>query len=45
MGILPYHFQYYLNKQHLKGKYLIVKLNGIDYTVNNTQKKNLNFEV
>jgi hypothetical protein len=36
MGILPYHFQYYLEKQPIKGRYLIVKLNGIDYIVNNT---------
>jgi hypothetical protein len=41
MGILPYHFQYYLNKQPIKGRYLIVKLNGIDYTVKNTHKKKI----
>lgn len=39
MGIIPYHFQYYLNKQLIKGRYLIVKLNKIDYTVKNTHKK------
>lgn len=33
MGILPYHFQYYLDRQPIKGKYLIVKLNGENCTV------------
>lgn len=45
MGIIPYHFQYYLDKQPIKGRYLIVKFNGINYTVNNTHKKILNFKV
>ena len=43
MGILPYHFQYYLDKQPIKGRYLIVKLNGIKYTVNNTHEKKSKF--
>jgi hypothetical protein len=39
MGIIFYHFQYYLDKQSIKGRYLIVKLNVIDYIVNNINKK------
>lgn len=44
MGIIPYYFQYYLDKQPIKNRYLIVKLNGINYTVNNTYKKNFKLQ-
>lgn len=33
MGILPYHFRYYLDRQPIKNKYLIIKINNEDYTV------------
>jgi GIY-YIG catalytic domain len=33
MGILPYHFQYYLDKQPIKNKYLIIRINNENYTV------------
>jgi hypothetical protein len=33
MGILPYHFQYYLDIQPIKDKYLIIKINNENYTV------------
>ena len=32
MGILPFHFQYYLARQPIKGKYLVIKLGDNDYT-------------
>lgn len=47
MGIISDYFQYFLDRQPIKGRYLIVKLNGINYTnnnINNTNKKNLKFQ-
>jgi hypothetical protein len=32
MGISPNHFNYYLDKQPIKGIYLVVKIGGIDVT-------------
>jgi len=34
MGILTFHFNYYLDREPLKGKYIIVKLDGADCTTN-----------
>lgn len=33
MNILPSHFQYYLDRQPIKGKYLIIKVNNENYTL------------
>jgi hypothetical protein len=33
MGILPYHFRYYLDRQPIKNKYLVIKINNENYTI------------
>ena len=33
MGILPYHFRYHSNRQPIKDKYLIIKINNENYTI------------
>jgi group I intron endonuclease len=43
MGILPYHFRYYLDRQPIKNKYLIIKINNEDYTVK--PKKLVKFKI
>ena len=43
MGILPYHFRYYLDRQPIKNKYLIIKINNENYTVK--PKKLVRFKI
>jgi group I intron endonuclease len=33
MGILPYHFRYHSNRQPIKDKYIIIKINNENYTI------------
>jgi hypothetical protein len=33
MGIIPSHFRYYLDRQPIKNKYLIIKINNENYTI------------
>jgi group I intron endonuclease len=42
IGILPYHFRYYLDRQPIKGKYLIVKINNEDLIVKSKKLVNSN---
>jgi hypothetical protein len=42
MGILSFHFRYYLNRQPIKNKYLIIKVNNENYTVK--PKKVINYK-
>jgi GIY-YIG catalytic domain len=42
MGILPYHFRYYLDRQPIKNKYLIIKINNKNYTVKSKKLVNSN---
>ena len=43
MGILPYHFQYYLDRQPIKDKYLIIKINNENCTIK--PKELVNFKI
>lgn len=40
MGILSYHFQYYLDRQPIKNKYMIIKINNENYTVKPKELEN-----
>lgn len=43
MDILPYHFQYYLDRQPIKNKYIIIKINNENYIVK--PKELVNFKI
>lgn len=44
MGILPYHFQYYLDRQPIKNRYILIKINNENHTVKPKESVNSNIK-